>query len=181
MLTQREDPSLYIHNHILPGFYNINTPECFRHRHCICRKLHQKTTSHIQALEQRDHNPHPGINNYIISNKLEKECISDQTYQLLVSTIENGFPNKQQQLDPKIRDYWDTKNRLTVIGNITLMDSQIVIPILMIKYVLSTLHAAHQGVTSMRSRANEGIYWSGLNRDIRLTRYNCNSCNKIAP
>ena len=61
------------------------------------------------------------------------------------------------------------------------MDSQIVIPISMRKYVQSTLYAAHQGVTSMRSQANESIYWPGLNRDIRLTRYNCKSCNEVAP
>ena len=61
------------------------------------------------------------------------------------------------------------------------MDSQIVIPISMRKYVLSTLHAAHQGVTSLCSQANESIYWLGLNRDIRLTRYNRKSCNEFAP
>ena len=61
------------------------------------------------------------------------------------------------------------------------MDSQIVIPISMRKYVQSTLYEAHQGVTSMLSQANESIYWQGLNRDIRLTRYNCKSCNEVAP
>ena len=34
------------------------------------------------------------------------------------------------------------------------MDCQIVVPISVRKYVLSTLNAAHQGVTSMHSRAN---------------------------
>ena len=114
-------------------------------------QLHQKIASHIQALEQRDNNSHPDINNYTISTKLAQEYISDPTYQLLAIKIKNGFPNTQEQLDPKIRDYCDTRNHLTVIGNIILMDSQIVIPISMRKYVLSTLHVAHQGVTSMCS------------------------------
>ena len=147
----------------------------------ISDQLHQKIASHIQALEQRDNNSHPDINNYTISTKLAQEYISDPTYQLLAIKIKNGFPNTQEQLDPKIRDYCDTRNHLTVIGNIILMDSQIVIPISMRKYVLSTLHVAHQGITSMCSWANESMYWTGLNRGIRLTRYNCKSCNKITP
>ena len=109
-------------------------------------QLHQTITSHIQTLEQRDNNPHPDINNYTISTKLEQECISDPTYQLLASTIENEFPNTQQKLDPKIRDYWGTRNCLTVKGNIILMDSEIALLISLRKYILSTLHAAHQGV-----------------------------------
>ena len=56
-------------------------------------QLHQKTTSHIQALEQWDNNPHPDINNHTISTKLEQECTSDPTYQLLASTIENIHDN----------------------------------------------------------------------------------------
>ena len=103
---------------------------------------------HLQATELPC-----GSNN--IPTNLEQQFTSDPTYQLLVQTIEKGFPSTQQQLDPTIRDYWDTKDRLTVVGNIVLMDSCIVVPTSMRKHVLSTLYAAHQGVMTMRSRANK--------------------------
>ena len=118
---------LYIHGHIWPGKWHQGADTASRnpthnpsdstrstHQNAsdidivyakkINDKLQQKITSHIQALEQQDNNPHPDIDNYTTSTKLEQECISDPTYQLLASTIENGFPNTRQQLDIKV---WD--------------------------------------------------------------------------
>ena len=61
------------------------------------------------------------------------------------------------------------------------MDNQIIIPTQLRKLILSLLHSVHQGITSMRSRANKSVYWPGMNKDIRNTRYTCCSCNEIAP
>ena len=120
IFTQREDLLLYIHGHIWPGNWhqgadtrnpslnpsdstistNQNASDIDTvYAEKINDQLQQKITSHIQALDQQDKNSHPNINNYTISTKLEQECISDPTYQLLASIIENGFPKTQQQLD----------------------------------------------------------------------------------
>ena len=61
-------------------------------------------------------------------NNLEQVCSSDTTYQLLIKRIECGFPCTTQQLDAKIRDFWDVRDCLTIAGQIILMDDRIIIP-----------------------------------------------------
>ena len=61
------------------------------------------------------------------------------------------------------------------------MDDRIVIPSNLQKRVLHTLHSAHQGINNMHSRANQIIYWSGMNNGTRNIRYIYHTCDKTAP
>ncbi|CAG2216565.1 unnamed protein product [Mytilus edulis] len=47
--------------------------------------------------------------------------------------------------------------------------------------VLFALHAAHQGVTAMISRAESSVFWPGITPAISAQRAGCNHCNRIAP
>ena len=58
---------------------------------------------------------------------------------------------------------------------------RIVIPPSLIQNCLSALHTAHQGISSMVSRAEISIFWQGITTDIHVTRANCNHCNQTAP
>ena len=62
-----------------------------------------------------------------------------------------------------------------------LLDQRIVIPTFQRAKVLRSLHSAHQGEGVMKARANESIYWSGMNTSIRNTRASCTYCSKTAP
>ena len=46
---------------------------------------------------------------------------------------------------------------------------------------MQNLHAAHQGTTGMSARANQTVYWPGMNACIRNHRNQCADCNQIAP
>ena len=113
--------------------------------------------------------------------KLEEACKQDRSHALLIETIGKGFPKTRQLLDPSLRDFWEVRDRLTVVGNFILLDNRLVIPLCYRKTVLSLLHSAHQGIASMKSRANSSVYWPGMGKDLRNTRYNCARCNSIAP
>ena len=47
--------------------------------------------------------------------------------------------------------------------------------------VIRTLHSAHQGVSSMESRARSIVFWPGMSTTIQDARDKCSACNKIAP
>ena len=49
------------------------------------------------------------------------------------------------------------------------------------KKVLHCLHSAHLGVVGMKARANESVYWPGMDVSIRSIRANCMECSTIAP
>ena len=61
------------------------------------------------------------------------------------------------------------------------MDDRIVIPTRYRKEILKQLHSAHQGVTSMKQRANTCVYWPLMNVDLRNIRANCKYCSEMAP
>ena len=46
---------------------------------------------------------------------------------------------------------------------------------------LKNLHAAHQGTTQMRARAQMDIWWPNMNMDIDKIRSKCKSCDEYAP
>ena len=62
-----------------------------------------------------------------------------------------------------------------------MLDMRIVIPVGYRKRVLMCLHAAHQGVVNMKARANETVYWPGMDACIRNHRESCGTCNRIGP
>ena len=52
----------------------------------------------------------------------------------------------------------------------------ILIPKPLRKKILHCLHSAHQGVDGMKARANDSVYWPGMNASIWNFRANCSFC-----
>ena len=57
----------------------------------------------------------------------------------------------------------------------------LIIPPSLREEVLSALHAVHQGITSMISRAESSVFWPSITPAITALRAGCNHCNRIAP
>ena len=106
---------------------------------------------------------------------------SDEVHRLLSKTILAGFPSTRHATDPQLRDFWSVRDRLSVHNGIILMGDRLVIPKSVKQRIINGLHAAHQGVSSMMSRARQSVYWPGMDTDIRSKRYSCHRCNEIAP
>ena len=112
---------------------------------------------------------------------LVNECLSDEQYQLLATTVKTGFPSTKHQTPPSIWGYWEVRERFTVNNHIALLDKRIVIPKKFRKQILNNLHTAHQGPSTMQARANKSMYWPGINNHIKTFCDNCKSCSYNAP
>ena len=66
-------------------------------------------------------------------------------------------------------------------NGLILMDNRIVIPKKFRKQILISLHSAHQGITGMKARTNETVYWPGMDASIRNYHANCMTCVKHSP
>ena len=99
----------------------------------------------------------------------------------LLSIIEEGMPDHRSQLPPPLRDYHQFREHLYSVDGVVIYKGRIVIPPSLRPNCLSALHAAHQGVTTMVSRAETSIFWPGITTDIHATRTNCSHCNQMAP
>ena len=112
---------------------------------------------------------------------IQKEVTNDTEYRDLRDWIIAGCPGGFQTLDEHKRLYWTIREKLRVHDGVPMLGDRTVIPRKFQQEVLKTLHAAHQGTSSMIRRATDTVYWPGFVADIERTRARCNTCNKIAP
>lgn len=106
---------------------------------------------------------------------------SDSTMTLLRDTIESGMPESRNDLPLSIRDYHPFRDNLHTVDGIVVYKDRIVIPPVLRNDVLSALHASHQGVSAMISKAEASVFWPGITADINNRRNACQACNRMAP
>ena len=111
--------------------------------------------------------------------KLESQ--KDKTMGLLNEHIHNGFPSSKKELAEEIRSFWEVRESLRFFGAVILYKDRIVIPPSLRAKIVENLHSAHQGVSSMYSRAQTIVYWPGLVVDLENAREACRLCHQNAP
>ena len=77
----------------------------------------------------------------------------DATLQLLSKIIMSGFPAAKKELPVGVQPFWEVRDHLYVHDGVVLYKDRIVIPPALRQRVIDNLHSAHQGVSSMFSRA----------------------------
>ena len=110
-------------------------------------------------------------------DRVRTATASDNSMNELINFIESGIPEFRHEFPPQLREYFQFREHLYTIDGVVLYKDRIIIPPSLREEVLSALHAAHQGVTSMISRAESSVVWPG----ITALRARCNHCNFIAP
>ena len=106
---------------------------------------------------------------------------SDNLYTKLIHAINQGFSHKCSLTKPDICDFWEVQHQLSTDRGLVLMDGRIIIPKSLRTKILHHLHAAHQGVDSMKARAYNTVYWHSINASIHNFRANCPTCATIVP
>lgn len=114
-------------------------------------------------------------------DKLRLTSNSDPDIKLLVETIESGFPAQKDELPAAIRQYHQFRVHLSTIDGVALYKDRVIVPKQLRTDVLTALHSAHHGVTSMTARADTSVFWPGITKDIIKTRTNCSHCDRMAP
>ena len=106
-----------------------------------------------------------------------QETDKDATLSELKRAINEGFSGTY----PLIAEYTRYKESLFIQNHAVIYQDRAVIPKKLRRIVLDTLHAAHQGTSSMQLRAQAIAFWPGMTQDIALRRAECDDCNRNAP
>ena len=114
-------------------------------------------------------------------NDVRLATTSDPLMSLLIDTIENGFPENRSDLHPDLKQYYQYRESLTSFDGVILYRDRVVIPPSQRDHVLAALHAAHQSIPQMCSRAESSFFWPGMTPAITELRNRCTHCNRIAP
>ena len=114
-------------------------------------------------------------------DRVRTATASDSNMNSFREAIECGMPGFRHELPAPIREYYQYKDELYAIDGVILYKDRIVVPPSLRDEVLSALHAAHQGTSSMISRAEVSVFWPTINSAIQQLRATCNQCNRMAP
>ena len=93
----------------------------------------------------------------------------------------SGFPAQPPDSHPSLKPYWKYRDALYEIDGVLLYNNRVILPPCLRQRAIETLHAAHQGVSSMEARARATIFWPGLTTDIDNVRASCRDCIINAP
>ena len=114
-------------------------------------------------------------------DRVRLETTSDENLHTLTEIITSGFPSNRQDLPQPLQDYYQYRLDLSTFDGVIFYKDRVVVPPTLREEVLSSLHAAHQGVSSMYARAESSVFWPGITNDISKLRASCNQCNRSAP
>ena len=106
---------------------------------------------------------------------------SDKNLNDLTSIIEDGFPDSSAEIPQHLRAYFPLRDHLSTVDGVILYNDRVIVPKSLRPNVINTLHAAHQGVSTMIARAESSVFWPGITKDIHDVRDRCHQCNRNAP
>ena len=91
--------------------------------------------------------------------------------------ILKGWPDSKQEVPHSIREFWRSRDELSVADGIVYKGLRIVVPPSMRPGMLAQIHASHLGIVKCKQRAREVLYWPGMNGHIANIVKDCQSCN----
>ena len=110
------------------------------------------------------------------SKYLQKQDLTQKELPVLYSVIKDGWPERRKDTPFEVRQYWDSKDQLTILDGIIYKGSHIVIPPSLRVDMLKLIHKSHLGMTKCKQRGREVMYWPTMNSDIENLIRDCSTC-----
>lgn len=107
--------------------------------------------------------------------EIRQHQLEDETCQEISKYVREGWSEKEN-LKGMVRHYWPYRAQLTLVNNLLLYDSRIVIPSALRQDVLEKLHEGHQGIVKCWRRAVQSVWWPGVSKNIKELIDNCRIC-----
>ena len=133
------------------------------------------------GLSELSVNSMEGSIGMITWQRLQEATKEDKILARLMEDIQRGLPDSSNDMIPEVRPYHKYRHGLVIVDGVVCYKDRVVIPETLRAQVLGTLHAAHQGVSSMVNRAEQAVFWPGITTDINRTRAMCRTCVRNAP
>ena len=126
------------------------------------------------------------IDSLPVSDVKLQQIIAAQAEDSVCSKIKEyileGWPDKYKMPDA-LKPYWNFRGEFSVVRDLILKSSRILIPSSLRLEVLDKIHQGHQGIVKFRARAKQSVWWPGLSREIQDMIQGCRVCleHKINP
>ena len=144
---------------------------------------------HISDALSRAYLPHQtsDINDIEIQDNLNMISVSPYKYKeiqdltqselpILYTVIKDGWSETRKDTPFEVRQYWDSKDQLTILDGIIYKGCRIVIPPSLRMDMLKLIHKSHLGMTKCKQRGREVMFWPNMNSDIENMIRDCSAC-----
>ncbi|XP_037784643.1 uncharacterized protein LOC119580605 [Penaeus monodon] len=116
----------------------------------------------------------------LFMEELRMAASKDASYEELLH-VKSGVPSDCYNLPNTLRPYWKIRNELYNDGDLVLYGPRVVVPASLRRSTLARLHDCHSGVEATKRRAQQTVFWPGINADIVNTVRACEPCQRLQP
>ena len=110
--------------------------------------------------------------------QLQKETKTDESLRELKDLINNGWPERVNELTESAKPFWCFRDEMAVLDGLVLKGNRVVVPPAMRQKTLARLHDGHQGVSATLQRARRTVYWPKMQEDISAMLLECTQCQQ---
>ena len=130
---------------------------------------------------------HTAVTDARIENVRAAALQHDHSIQILIRTIQSGWPYERRRCPKQIQDFWNIRYELAIVDDesspLVIKGHRIVIPIEHHEEIIQQIHIGHFGIGKTKQRARDAVYWPRFNTDIESPIARCSICqeHKWAP
>ena len=107
---------------------------------------------------------------------IKEETAKDHQLQTVVSYVNDGWPHRKSDVTQIAKPFFNVKHELSVINDVLMKGTRIVIPNSLQAHIKEVLHTGHLGIERTKSNARQTIFWPGIDKTITDMVTNCNAC-----
>ncbi|XP_054267309.1 uncharacterized protein K02A2.6-like [Macrosteles quadrilineatus] len=110
-------------------------------------------------------------------NRLREAQQADPIFRKIAVYCHTGWPEKSQ-LPSQLVPYFSVKDEISLMDNLLLRNSRIIVPSSLCQEMLHRIHVGHLGATKCREKARFSLWWPGMASDINMMVASCPTCIK---
>lgn len=105
----------------------------------------------------------------------KQQCQDYECSKIMEFCLKDHWPDQEKK---EFNQYFIEKYSFSVVDNLLLYGSRLVIPKVMRSEMLERIHQGHQGIVKTRALARTCIWWPGMSKDIANIIESCPICEK---
>ena len=109
--------------------------------------------------------------------RMQRATEEDKALRDLKTVIRHGWPLLKEDVPIKVRDYFPSRDELTMQNGLVFKGEILVIPTSLRDEMREKLQSSHIGIQGYLRRAREALHWPGMNEKVEDYIAKCSTCN----
>ena len=111
-----------------------------------------------------------------MQEELQQATKEERSMQLLMSTIQNGWPDAIRHVPTEIKSYFTIQDEITCDNNLLFKGKRLIVPTKLRPEMIKRIHESHMGIVKSIALAKEYLYWPGMAAQIQNAVESCSAC-----